>query len=452
MSEIKELPHDLLAEKSLLGCLLIDGESFDEISDLSLARDDFFHPQYGQIFDVIMELVHQSRPVDFVTVCGRLGDSGKIESLGGQSAILGLIEDQASSANVYHYAKTIKEKSTVRKIVKTAKKIMETGTSQSGIAVGDFLSEVESSFFKLTSEGKTTGLQRISTYFKMNLRDLENESRQAGQLSGLTTGFAELDKKLLGMQPGQFIVLAARPAMGKSALALNMAINSCKSQGFPVAIFSLEMLAQELSMRILSSEAKVDSTRIKSKSFLDQDLRNIGQAIKTVGQLPILINDSGDVTLFDIRSQCRKLKAEYGLGLVIIDYLQLMKSHSNNPSREQQISEISRGLKVLAKELECPVMGLSQLNRAVESRPNKRPMVSDLRESGSIEQDADVVLLIYRDEVYNADTKHKGIAEIIVGKNRSGETGTAYLSFVGATTSFGNLAYAPEPNYMPSAQ
>ena len=251
----------------------------------------------------------------------------------------------------------------------------------------------------------------------------------------------------MGMKPGQLIILAARPGMGKTSLALNIAINSVAETGLPIGVFSLEMMAHELSFRLLSSSAKVDSKKLKTKEFLDTDLRSIYRAVKELSGYPIFINDKG-VNIFDIQSQCRKIKDEQGLGLVVIDYLQLMNSHTKNPSREQQIAEISRGLKEMAKELECPVFCLSQLNRGVESRPgNKRPNVSDLRESGAIEQDADVVMMIYRDDFYNPDTKTPGVAEIIIGKNRSGQTGVAKLAWVGPYTSFENLAYVENSEY-----
>ncbi|MCB9063198.1 MAG: replicative DNA helicase [Halobacteriovoraceae bacterium] len=442
MSQIKEAPHDLLAEKSLLGCLIIDGSVFDEIFDLELSKDDFYHPQYGTVFEVIKDLVINNQPIDYVTVCSKLTDLGKLDQVGGQSAILNIVEDQASSANIYHYAKIVRDKSSLRKIVQTAMRVAEHGMSFSG-KVEDFIQDVESSFFKLTNDAKSGGMVRINECLKSNLKDLEDTSRQTGEIQGISTGYPKLDQLLLGLQAGQLIILAARPAMGKTSLALNLAINACERTGLPVAIFSLEMLANELSSRVLSSRAKVDSKRMRTKNFLDTDLRSIGEAVKEISTFPVFINDSANITLFDIQSQCRKIKADSGLGMIVIDYLQLMKSASNNPSREQQISEISRGLKNLAKELECPIIALSQLNRAVEARPNKRPIVSDLRESGSIEQDADIVMMVYRDEVYNPNTNEKGIAEIIVGKNRAGETGTAKLAWVGSYTSFENLSFAP---------
>jgi replicative DNA helicase len=436
---MKELPHDLLAEKSLLGCLLIDGKAIDQISDLSLDQEDFFHPQYGMIFDAIKHLATNNHPIDYVTVCGALQDRGKLEMIGGQAAIVEIAEEQASPANIYHYAKIVRDKSSVRNILRIASHIVERGMDFTG-DIDAFLSEVEAQFFKLTTDAKFGGLEHLSIGLRNNLKELEDNTRRHGEIAGLPTGYHHLDKYLLGMQPGQLIVLAARPAMGKTSLGLNIAVHACESSGLPVAVFSLEMLSQELSYRLLCSKAKVDSRRLRTKDFRDTDLRSVGMAVQQLSTLPVYINDSGNITVPDVQSQCRKIKAEQGLGLVIIDYLQLMRGHTSAASREQEVSEISRGLKAMAKELECPVIAISQLNRAVESRPNKRPNLSDLRESGSIEQDADIVMMVYRDEFYHPDTKEKGIAEVIISKNRSGETGTAKMAWVGAYTSFENLA------------
>ncbi len=439
-----ELPHDLLAEKALIGCLIIDGAAFDEISNLQLEEENFYDPRYGKVFTVIRDLSLANRAIDFVTVCNRLKDQAKLEEIGGESFISSLIEDQASSANVYEYAKIVKDKFSVREIIKTAMRVVQRGMNYTGEA-DDFIQDVESQFFKLTNDAKTGGMVKINATLKHNLRELEDTSRIMGEISGLSTGYPKLDELLLGMQPGQLIVLAARPAMGKTSLALNIGVSSCLQSGLPVAIFSLEMLATELSMRLLTGRAKVDSKRVRKKAFLDTDLRSIAKATQELSALPIFINDSGNTTILDIQSQCRKIKADQGLGLIIIDYLQLMGSVNKSLQREQQIAEISRGLKTMAKELGCPVIALSQLNRGVESRPNKRPTTADLRESGAIEQDADIVMFVYRDEVYYPDTKEPGVAEIIVGKNRAGEIGTAKLAWVGAYTSFENLAHRDGP-------
>ncbi len=438
-----ELPHDLLAEKALVGCLIIDGTSFDEISNLQLVGDLFYDPRYGRVFDVVRDLSLANRAIDFVTVCNRLKDQGKLEEVGGESFVSSLVEDQASSANVYEYAKIVKDKYSMREIIKTAMRVVQRGMNYTGEAE-DFIQDVESQFFKLTNDAKTGGMVKINATLKQNLKELEDTTRLMGEISGLSTGYPKLDELLLGMQPGQLIVLAARPAMGKTSLALNIAVSSCLQSSLPVAIFSLEMLATELSMRLLTGRAKVDSKRVRRKDFLDTDLRSIAKATQELSGLPIFINDSGNTTILDIQSQCRKIKADQGLGLIVIDYLQLMGSINKNIQREQQIAEISRGLKTMAKELGCPVVALSQLNRSVESRPNKRPTTADLRESGAIEQDADIVMFVYRDEVYHPDTKEPGVAEIIIGKNRAGEIGTAKLAWIGAYTSFENLAHHRE--------
>ena len=432
MDEKKELPRDLLAEKSLIGCLVIDGRVFDEIIEFSLEKSDFYHHHYGLIFDGLKQLSDENKPIDYVTLSSKLDESGHLEVIGGNSTLLEIIEEEASIANASSYAKVVKEKSVLRQIIKTAMKVSKEGLSYNG--------NVEAQFFNLTQDSRVEGMKKLNSCLKDNLKELEDSSRRPGEISGISTGYPKLDALLLGMQPGQLIVLAARPAMGKTSLAMNISVNTCEATGLPVAVFSLEMLAAELSMRLLTGKAKVDSRRVRKKEFLDNDLRNIGMAIKELSSLPIFINDS-TVSILDIKSHCRRIKSEHGLGLIVIDYLQLLKSHTNNPSREQQISEMSRGLKELAKELEVPVITLSQLNRSVEGRPEKRPNVSDLRESGAIEQDADIVMMVYRDEVYRPDTKDKGIAEIIVGKNRSGETGTAKLAWVGSYTSFENLAF-----------
>ncbi len=435
-----ELPHDLLAEKALIGCLIVDGSIFDEISNLKLSSSQFYDPRYGILFDIIVDLSLANRAIDYVTVCAKLQEKGKLEEIGGQSFVLTIVEDQASVANVYDYAKIVKDKSSMREIIRTAMRVVQMGMNYTGDA-DDFIQDVESSFFKLTNDAKSAGMIKLNASLKQNLKELEDTTRMTGEISGLSTGYPDLDQRLLGMQPGQLIILAARPAMGKTSLALNIAVHSCLQSGLPVAIFSLEMLATELSMRLLTGRAKVDSKRVRKKAFLDTDLRNIAKATQELSALPIYINDSGSTTILDIQSQSRKIKADQGLGLIVIDYLQLMGSTSKTMQREQQIAEISRGLKTMAKELGCPVIGLSQLNRGVESRPNKRPTTADLRESGAIEQDADIVMFVYRDEVYNPDTKEPGIAEIIVGKNRAGEIGTAKLAWVGAYTSFESLSH-----------
>ncbi len=438
----KELPHDLLAEKALIGCLLIDNKSFDNITDININEDDFYHPQYGIIFRGIKELAVDSKPFDLVSICAKLTDMGKLEAVGGQSTVLQIIEDTASSANIYHYAKIIKNKSVLRGIVRTSMRITDQGLNFVG-DVEEFIDDVESSFFNLANETRTNFVITLKEALKENLKRLEEGKRAEGEILGLSTGFAALDKRLLGMQAGQMIIIAARPGMGKTAFVLNLAINSIKHSGLPVMLYSYEMLAPELSGRILSSEANIDSRKIRTNDYTDSDLRNLGYAVQELSKLPIYINDSGATTLLDIKSQARKVVSEQGLGMIVIDYLQLMQPHVKKSSREQEIAEISRGIKELAKELKCPIIALSQLNRSATSRTDRRPQLQDLRESGSIEQDADVVMLIHREDYYDENTPEKGVAEIIVAKNRAGEPGTTKLAWIAAQTKFAELQFDP---------
>lgn len=444
-SQSTQLPHDFLAEKAFIGCLLIDNKAFDEITDIAIESNDFYHPHYQIIFSGIKDLALESRPFDLVSICSKLQDMGKLEVVGGQGAILELIEDTASSANIYHYGKIIKNKSTLREIVRTSMRITNEGMNFVG-SVEEFIDDVESSFFNLTNQTRTNFVVTLKESLKANLKELESGAKNAGEISGLPTGFAQLDKKLLGMRAGQMIIIAARPGMGKTSLALNIATNSCKASKLPVVVYSYEMLSNELSGRILSSEANIDSRKIRTKDYTDMDLRNIAHSVQTLSTLPIFINDSAGTSLLDIKSQCRKIKAEQGLGLIVIDYLQLMKPHVRKNSREQEIAEISRGIKELAKELECPIIAMSQLNRSAASRVDRRPQLQDLRESGSIEQDADMVMLIHREEYYDENTPDKGVAEIIVAKNRAGEPGTVKVAWIASQTKFADLQFSPDQN------
>jgi len=444
METNRELPHDLLAEKAFIGCLLIDNKSFDEVTDIQVTDEDFYHPQYGIIYRGIKDLAVDSKPFDLVSICAKLGDMGKLESVGGQSAILELVEDTASSANIYHYGKIIKNKSVLRNIVRTSMRITEQGLNFVG-TVEEFIDDVESSFFSLSSQTKTNKVITLKESLKENLKRLEQGKREPGEILGLSTGFKKLDQRLLGLQAGQMIIIAARPGMGKTALALNVAINSVKQSNLPAMIYSYEMLSPELSGRLLSSEAGIDSRKIKTNDYTDSDLRNIGFAVQELSKYPIFINDSSGTNLLDIKSQARKVATEQGLGLIIIDYLQLMQPHVSKSSREQEIAEISRGIKELAKELKCPIIALSQLNRSATSRTDRRPQLQDLRESGSIEQDADVVILIHREDYYDENTPEKGVAEIIVAKNRAGEAGTEKLAWIGSQTKFADLQFDPSP-------
>ena len=435
-----ELPHDIGAEKALLGCLLIDNRSFDEISDVNLDSSDFYHPQFGVIFQGIKDLHLEAMPFDIVTVSSKLSDHGKLERVGGQTALINICEEVGSAANVEYYAQLIKQKSMLREVVRTATRVVQTGTNFSG-DVGDFLQDVEASFFKLTAQTKNNKMVPLKQALYENLKELEKPARAKGEIMGVSTGFQSIDRQLLGLQPGQLVLIAARPGMGKTALALNWAVAAAKQTNMAVAVFSYEMMYAELSMRLLSSEACVDSRKLKTKDFNEMDLRSISGAIQKLSNLKLYINDNGGTNLIDIRSYCRKLKAEQGLAMIVIDYLQLMPMHVKKQNREQEIAELSRGLKMMASELQIPIVALSQLNRSAAARTDRRPQLQDLRESGSLEQDANIVILIHREDYYDPNTPKKGIAEIIVAKNRNGEPGTVELSWIGSQTKFGELEY-----------
>jgi replicative DNA helicase len=436
-----ELPHDISAEKALLGCLLIDNTSYDEIMDVGLTKDDFHHPQYGMIYQSIFDLHLESMPFDIVTVSSKLNDLGKLERIGGQSALVTICDEVGSAANVEHYAKLIKQKSVMREIIRTATRVMQTGSQFAG-NVDDFLQEVESSFFKLTAQAKNNRMTTLKEALYENLKDLEQPARAKGEITGISTGFKSLDTKLLGLQPGQLVIMAARPGMGKTALALNWAVAACKQTSAPVAVFSYEMMYAELSMRLLASEACIDARKLKTKDFNEMDLRAISGAIQKLSNLPIYINDNGGTTLLDIRSYCRKIKAEKGLSMIVVDYIGLMPMHVKKQSREQEIAELSRGFKMLANELEVPIVVLSQLNRTATTRTDRKPQLQDLRESGSLEQDANIVCLIHREDYYDPNTPKKGIAEVIIAKNRNGEPGSVELSWIGSQTKFAELEFS----------
>jgi replicative DNA helicase len=435
---INELPHDIGAEKALLGSLLIDNKSFDEVSDIGLVMDDFYHPQYATIFEAIKDLYLESQPFDLIMVASKLNDHGKLEKVGGQTALVNICDDTGSAANIEHYAKIIKQKSILREVVRTASRVVQSGTNFSG-DVESFLAEVESSFFKLTAQSKNNKMISLKEALYENLKELERPARAKGEITGVSTGFNSMDVRLLGLQPGQLIIMAARPGMGKTALALNWAVAAAKQTNQAVAVFSYEMMYAELSMRLLASEACVDARKLKTKDFNEMDLRAISGAIQKLSNLKLFINDNGSTNLIDIRSYCRKLKAEQGLAMIVVDYLQLMPMHVKKQNREQEIAELSRGLKMMASELGIPVVALSQLNRSAAARTDRRPQLQDLRESGSLEQDANIVVLIHREDYYDPMTPKKGVAEIIIAKNRNGEPGTVELSWIGSQTKFAEL-------------
>ncbi len=439
MRAAPSLPQDDFAERSCIGALLTDSQAYHDILSEGLHEEDFYNPRLALIFKAMQYLSLENRAIDLISVTHKLQEMAFLEKAGGKEYLVELSSDFYSSANVALYARIVKEKSLLRSVIKKAKEVVKKGTFFEEGSVQEFLHEVEASFFALTTFHKKQGLLQLKDALKKNLEDLEKIQEGSVVLGGVATGFIKIDEKLLGLKPGQLIIIAARPGIGKTSFALNILSYVAKEYKKPVMIFSYEMMSTELSMRLLSSEAELDSVKIRKKNYQKTDLLKLKKAITTLSQLPILINDGSHLTLMEIKAQARKVKSEQGLSLLVIDYLQLMQPHIRKQSREQEIAEISRGLKELSKELECPIIALSQLNRSATARTDKRPALQDLRESGAIEQDADVVCLLHREDAYQLDSPLKGIAEVIIAKNRSGEPGTVKIKWVGSQTTFKNL-------------
>jgi len=439
-------PHSIEAEKSVLGGILLDNQAMDRIADIRLEADDFYSESHQRIYRAIFDLIARGMPADIITTTNALKDGGLLDRVGGAAYVSSLVDYEYSVANIVAYATIVHEKSQQRKIIKVA-------TEQSGKAfegVEDhtaFVEETEKKFFAVTSAKNSNTFDPLKEILLRNFKQIEELSSRPGGLTGTPSGFKDLDKHTSGWHGSQLIIVAARPGMGKTSFMLNLALNASLSEAKTgVAIFSLEMSKEELTMRLLAMESKVDSQRLKNGRLQEQDWKNLQRAAGKLAECPIFIDDTAALNLLELKSRCRRLQSLHGLGLVIVDYLQLMRGIGNRVgnsfNREQEIAEISRGLKAMAKELNVPVIAASQLNRGVESRQDKRPMLSDLRESGAIEQDADMVLFIHRDEQYNKEqSEQKGEAELIIGKHRSGQVGTVKLAWIGQYTTFKDLSH-----------
>ncbi len=442
-------PANPEAEQSVLGAILVRPEVMDRIADL-IAPEDFYREAHGRIYQAMLDLYGRGEPVDLVTVSALLKERGKLEGVGGPVFLAGLSEQVGFATNAEYYANLVRDKSVLRRLLDCTQEI-----ASSCLApvenVAEFLDQAEHKVFQVAESKVRQGFAPLSALVDTEIATLEAIwGRRDDSLTGVTSGFVDLDNYTAGFQPSDLIILAARPSMGKTALALNIAFNAAygrrSSSGHsaplvPVAFFSLEMSKEQLVRRLLSSVGEVDASRISRATFLSgDDWPKLQEAAGILLDCPIYIDDSPGATVLEIRAKSRRLKADGKLGMIIVDYLQLMQGRAELSSREQQISEISRSLKGLAKELGVPVIALSQLSREPEKRERKRPQLSDLRESGAIEQDADVVLFIYRDEVYKESPDNKGIAEVIIGKQRNGSTGTIKLSFRAKFTRFDDLA------------
>ena len=430
-------PNSLEAEQAILASLLIDERAIDRIVDI-IEIDDFYHPYHQLIFSTLLALNNENKPLDLVTLISKLEDKGQLINAGGYEYISSLVDIIPNASNIVHYAEITKEKAILRKLINISSEMSEKSFNYSG-DVNELLDEAERSIFKLAEYKLRNEIKPLSQLITEAFHSLETLYQSPGHLTGIPSDFIDIDKITNGFQQSDFIIIAGRPAMGKTAFALNIAMNAASKYKKPVAVFSLEMSAGQLVQRLIGSEARINSTKLKNGKLTMDEWQNLAAIGGKLSEAKLFIDDTAAITVMELRAKCRRIRREHGLDLVIIDYLQLMGG-SRAENREQQISEISRSLKALAKELNIPIIALSQLNRSVESRADKRPYPSDLRESGAIEQDADLILFLYRDEIYNKDTKFPGIAEIIISKHRNGPTGTVYLTFLKHFTRFENSA------------
>ena len=431
-------PHDIEAEQAVIGSMLTDKDAVISAIEV-LKEEDFYREDNRAIYSAILNLYNRAEPVDIITVKAELEAMGKFEQVGGLEYLAELPEKVPTTANAQKYIKIVEEKSTLRNLIKTANEIIELGYDPTE-EVEDIMENAEKKIFNIMQDKNQKGYSPLKDVLVESFNKLEELYNRKQHITGVPTGFTELDYKTAGLHGSELILIAARPAMGKSAFVLNIAANAAIKAKTPVVIFSLEMSKEQMVNRILCSEAMVDSNKVRTGKLEEDDWVKLAGAIGPLSEADIYIDDTPGISITEIRAKCRKLKLEKNIGLVIIDYLQLVQGSNNrkNGSREQEISEISRSLKILAKEIGVPVIALSQLSRAVEQRPDHRPMLSDLRESGAIEQDADIVMFLYRDDYYNKDSEKKDIAEVIIAKHRGGSTGTVELIWMGNYTKFAN--------------
>lgn len=444
ISQLNVPPQNIEAEKAILAAVMVDNHAINACLE-HLIPEDFYKESHQFIFKAMMELNSKSQPVDIITLNSYLEDKKILDRIGGTSYLSELVESTPVAANVDSYAKLIKDKSLLRKLIHAASEIVTDCHNVEG-EVSEVVDKAESKLFSIAENksGKTFAPVKNLVFDSYKLIEKLYENKD--QLTGVTTGFPHLDEMTGGLQGGDLIIVAGRPSMGKTAFSLNVAQNAARA-GKVVGVFSLEMSKESLVMRMLTNEAKIDAQRVRQGELYDEDWPRLSQAADTLSQMKVFIDDQGGQTTYEVRAKCRRLAKEHGLDMVLLDYMQLLRAPGKQASREQEISEISRNLKALAKELSVPVIALSQLNRSLESRQDKRPVMSDLRESGAIEQDADVIAFIYRDVVYNPETPDQNVAEIIIGKQRNGPTGTCKLAFLKQYTRFEPLSFQDEDDF-----
>lgn len=433
-------PHSVEAEQSILGGLMLDNSGWDRIADL-LHGGDFYRRDHQLIFEAIGTLSEKSIPSDAVTVSEHLEKCGQLDDAGGLAYIASLARDTPSAANIKAYAEIVRERSMLRELIRVGGEIAGSAHANDGRGATDLVDEAERKVFEIAERGQRAGsgfigLRKILPGVIDRLDEL---SHSEGDITGVATGFQKFDALTAGLHGGELIIIAGRPSMGKTTLAMNIAENAAIAGKVPTAIFSMEMSAEQLAFRMIGSIGRVNQSNLRTGRFSDEDWTRINSAVAIMSQAPIFIDDTPALSPTDIRARARRLKREHGLGLIVVDYLQLMGVVGTRENRATEISEISRSLKALAKELNLPIVALSQLNRGVEQRTDKRPVMSDLRESGAIEQDADLIAFIYREEVYDPDTPRKGVADIIIAKQRNGPIGDFHLTFLGEYTRFENL-------------
>jgi len=447
LEALKLPPHSIEAEQSVLGGLLLDNEALDKIADI-LGEGDFYRHDHKLIFQHIYRLINLSRPADIVTVAESLDSNAELTSIGGLAYLDALAKNTPTAANIRRYAEIVRERSIMRKLVEVGSEIAESGYLPKGRDAQELLDEAEAKIFKIAEQDRhsSQGFIDIKSLLGPVVNRIEELYQREDQshVTGLATGFDDLDERTSGLQPGDLIIVAGRPSMGKTAFSLNIAEHIALELKKPVAVFSMEMAAIQLATRMVGSVGRLDQHKMRNGQLDENDWPRLTMALGKLNEAPLFIDEGAGINAFDLRARARRLQktCKENLGLIVVDYLQLMSGNTGKASenRATEISEISRSLKSLAKELNVPIVALSQLNRSVEQRPDKRPVMSDLRESGAIEQDADLILFIYRDEVYNPDSEDKGTAEIIIGKQRNGPIGRVRLTFLGQYTRFENFA------------
>ena len=447
---LKVPPHSIEAEQSVLGSLMLDNESWEKTADL-LVEHDFYRRDHQLIFRAIADLFEQSQPVDVITLAEYHDKRGELDKVG-ELAYLGMLaRNTPSSANIIAYASIVRERSILRQLIAVGTAISNVAFNPEGKSSEEMLDLAEGQVFDIAEKGakRSGGFIQVKEVLSRVVDRIDTLFEQDSPITGLPTGFNDFDEQTSGMQPADLVIVAGRPSMGKTTFAMNLAEHAAIKSNVPVAVFSMEMPADALAMRMLSSLGQIDQHRLRTGRLNDDDWPRLTSAIALLNEAPLFIDDTPALTVTELRARARRLKREHGLSMIVIDYIQLMQgsSRSSNENRATEISEISRSLKALAKELEVPVVALSQLNRSLEQRPNKRPIMSDLRESGAIEQDADLIVFIYRDEVYNEDSAEKGKAEIIISKQRNGPIGTVALTFQGKYTRFENFAFNNYDDY-----